>query len=248
MAYGVTDKEPTDFLVLNLRLHDDLSDREAGILASLPAELRLERAGKEFVAIGSRPRHSCLIVKGLAGRVQNLASGSRQITAIHLSGDFVDLHSFLLKTMDHGVVALTDCEIALVPHASIRRITETEPHLTRLLWLSTLVDAAIYRAWLGAMGQRSAEAQLAHLVCELFLRHKFMGLTEDNRFALPLTQEVLGEILGKSTVHVNRALQSLRRANLLTWQSRVVTILDWDRLAELAEFDPGYLNYGKEPR
>lgn len=71
-------------------------------------------------------------------------------------GDFVDLHSFLLNKMDHGVVALTPCRIGVVPHDELRAITDRYPNLTRLLWLNTLIDGAIHREWLVAMGRRSA--------------------------------------------------------------------------------------------
>jgi hypothetical protein len=48
-------------------------------------------------------------------------------------------------------------------------------------------------------------------------------------------------------VHVNRTLQELRRADLITLKSGVVTILDVDRLASLAMFDPQYLGVPAMP-
>jgi len=49
-------------------------------------------------------------------------------------------------------------------------------------------------------------------------------------------------------VHVNRMLKELRLMGLLTFKSHVVEILNWQRLAELAEFDPFYLGLRKRPR
>ena len=135
--------------------------------------------------------------------------------AIHVVGDFVDLHSFVLKTMDHSVGALTRCRVALVPHEFLQGVTERLPHLTRLLWLDTLVDAATHREWIVGMGRRSALEQLAHLICELYVRLEVLGQVDGATFDLPLTQTDLGDALGLSLVHINRTVRELREAGLL---------------------------------
>jgi CRP-like cAMP-binding protein len=98
------------------------------------------------------------------------------------------------------------------------------------------------------MGRRSALEHTAHLLCELFLRLRAVGLTEDDSFKLPLTQVELGDTLGLSTVHVNRVVQELRAKGLITWRGATLVIDDWKRLQGLAEFDPTYLSLEVEPR
>jgi CRP-like cAMP-binding protein len=235
-------------LILKLRKRDRLSEEESKVLEGAVARIREVSADEDIVREGDRPTESSLIVEGFAARYKVMASGRRQITEIHVAGDFVDLHSFLLKTMDHNVLALSRCRIAHVPHATLQTITRNHPHLTRLLWLSTLIDSAIHREWMTAMGRRTAAGQFAHLLCELFVRLQVVELTRGPEMQLPLTQAELGDTLGLSTVHVNRVLQEMRGDGLVTWQGATVTILDWDRLARLAEFSPTYLNLQSEPR
>jgi hypothetical protein len=43
-------------------------------------------------------------------------------------------------------------------------------------------------------------------------------------------------------VHLNRCLKELREAGLLTFSSGWAKVEDYDGLARLARFDPGYLN------
>ena len=50
---------------------------------------------------------------------------------------------------------------------------------------------------------------------------------------------------GLSTVHVNRTLQVLRGEGLIELQNHRLTILDWARLKEVAQFDPTYLHLRK---
>ena len=39
-----------------------------------------------------------------------------------------------------------------------------------------------------------------------------------------------------------------RAEQLITWQGQSVRVLDWDRLAGIAQFDDGYLHLEAEPR
>lgn len=233
-------------VVEKLRRRDLLTDVEVAVLDSVLDPPRRAAAGSDIVTENAHPSHSTLVLSGLAGRYSTLADGGRQITEINVPGDFVDLHSLLMKQMDHGIVALSDCTYATAPHARLIEITERHPHLTRLLWLDTVIDAAIHRQWLVAMGRRSGLSHLAHLTCEMYLRLQVVGHTDGMSFELPLTQPVIGDVLGLSTVHVNRLIAELRAEGLVSWSSFQVEILDWDRLARVAEFDPTYLRLHRE--
>ncbi len=235
-------------LILKLQHRDALSDEEREVLTNAVARVRDVPADEDIVREGDRPTDSCLLLEGFAARYRVLSDGRRQITAVHVMGDFVDLHSFLLKTMDHGVVALSPCRVALVPHATLASITDKHPHLTRLLWLSTLIDGAMHRQWLTAIGRTSAIASVAHLLCELYLRLKAVDQVVGYSFDLPITQAELGDMLGLSTVHVNRVLQELRGSELIRWTGGKVTLLDWAKLTTLGEFNPAYLHLESEPR
>jgi DNA-binding transcriptional regulator LsrR (DeoR family) len=92
------------------------------------------------------------------------------------------------------------------------------------------------------MGRRPADKRMAHLFCELLVRLQAVGLVEDNSFDFPLTQEELADTLGVSTVHVNRMLQDMRAAGLITLAGKRLAIHDVDGLNRMAEFDPNYLH------
>lgn len=235
-----------DPFIRKLERRDDLTADERESLRALPGRRRDVRAGRNVIGFQARVEASCLLISGLCGRFSALASGARQFTEISVPSDFVDLHGFVMKHLDHGVHAFSDCVVLDVPHEALRSLTERHPHLTRLLWLETVVDAAVHRQWLLALGRQNGPARLARLICELYLRLEVVGLASDLRMDLPLTQQELGEVLGFSVVHANRTLQALRRRDLITWRDQKVEILDWQRLAQLAEFDPAYLRLQKE--
>ncbi len=237
-----------DKLLLKLRARDTVSEEEEAVLRDSFSELREVGAGRTIVRSGVTLEESILLVEGLACRYKDLADGQRQIMELHVAGDFVDLHGFLLKRLEHNVGALTPVRLAAVPHDRLRYITENYPHLARMLWFSTLLDSAIHRERILSVGRRRALGRIAHLLCELYVRLEIVGLTSDHRFALPLTQADLADANGLTAVHVNRMLKKLRDNGLVTYRGGEVVIHDWDGLQRVAEFSPSYLFLESQPR
>ncbi len=234
--------------LLRLRKRDSISPEEEAAIRGAVSEIRKIRADTIFIRSGQPLNVSTLLLDGWLARAKDLKGGERQITELHVPGDFPDLHSFTLKRLEHDIISLTPCTVALVPHEKLREITERHPHLTRVYWFLTNLDAAIQRERTLSLGKRSALARTAHLFCELFVRLEIVGLTSGNSYDFPLTQAELGECLGLTAVHVNRTLQELRRRELIRLEQRHLTILDQAAIHDLAEFDPSYLYLERKPR
>lgn len=222
------------------------SDEERAIRAAV-TEVRHIRADEMVVRSGEELNVSLLLLDGWLARSKDLAGGERQVTELHVAGDFADLHGYTLKRLDHDVMSLSDCRIAVVPHENITELTEKFPRLGRIYWFSTNMDAAIQRELTLSLGQRSAISRMAHLFCELYVRLEIVGRARDHRYEFPLTQRELSECLGLTVVHANRTLQELRRRGLVELENRKLRILDRRGLEGLAEFDPAYLYLDKLP-
>lgn len=237
-----------DLLAQKLQIRDRVSPDELVALRQLSSHERSFVNGDVLVHFGDRPSNSNLLLEGFVYRYRDMNDGSRQIVSIHVPGDFVDLQSFLLKIMDHGLMSLGPSKIAVVPHERLTRITQEFPHLTRLLWFNTILDGAIHREWAMRLGALPAMPRMAHLFCELYVRLESVGLARDRRFFIPLGQQELSEALGLSIVHTNRMLQKLRRAGYMTFANGAGEIHNWEGLMEMAEFDPTYLHLESVPR
>ncbi|WP_294329743.1 Crp/Fnr family transcriptional regulator [uncultured Sphingomonas sp.] len=227
--------------LLKLRLRDTISAEEEAAIRETIVDTVVHPAGRTIVRAGEELNYSTLLLDGLVGRYKDLKNGQRQITHVHVAGDFADLHGFTLKRLDHALLALTPCTIARSSHTRLRKITETMPHLTRVMWYSTNVDAAIHREWEVSLGRRSAIQRAAHLFCELHVRLGVVGLAEADGYALAMSQAELAECLGLTPVHVNRVLRELRERGLVEFRAGRVSFQDLSGLKRLAEFDPGYL-------
>jgi CRP-like cAMP-binding protein len=229
-------------LIRNLERFGPLSAEDRKLLGDAPTDIRNVAADQDIVTEGDIPTSCVVILEGFACRYKLLANGKRSITNFLVAGDICDLQSLLLQKLDHSIGTLTPCRIGSIPHALMTDIIENRPRITRAMWQATLVEGAVFRAWLTNVGRRSGYERIAHLICEMLLRLKVVGLADDGGYDLPLTQAEIGDALGLSLVHVNRILQELRAAGLITFRGGAVQIRDWPGLQEAANFDPVYLH------
>jgi CRP-like cAMP-binding protein len=235
-------------LIRKLESIAPLSDDERQCLLSLPLAIRKFDADQDIVREGDRPSECCLIVEGFACRYGLTAEGKRQIMSFHITGDIPDLQSIHLSVMDHSLMTITPTTLGFTPHQSVRQLVRQCPRIGDIFWRDTLIDAAVFRKWMMGIGRKSAYARIAHLLCEVLLRMKAVGLTHDYTCELPLTQAEIGDSLGLSNVHVNRSLQELRGDSLITLRGHLLTVHDWNGLKHAAQFDPTYLHLNGEQK
>jgi CRP-like cAMP-binding protein len=231
-----------NILFRKLRSISPLAEDEKQCLGTLPFSIRSVAADQDILREGDRPSECCLVVEGFVCRYKLTQEGKRQIFSFHLPGDIPDLQSLHINVMDHSLLTLTPSKLGFIPHESMIRLMRQCPRVADVLWRDTLIDAAVFREWMMGMGRRSAETRIAHLLCEVLVRMRAVGLSNGDVCELPITQAELGDALGLSTVHVNRSLQELRGKRLITLRGSILTIQDWEGLKAAGEFDPTYLH------
>jgi CRP-like cAMP-binding protein len=234
-----------DVLIAKLEAIGKPTPGQLAALKRLPINrVSLER-GQDAVHDGQLMRHSCIVLEGMLFRHKTMIDGNRQILSFHPPGDIPDLQSLHLKRVDYSLTASCPTIIGTIEHQAVHAALREEPGLTDLLWRDTLIDSARFLTWIMLVGQASAEARMAHLFCEMYVRLDSVGDTQDRSFRFPITQGDLADALGMSIVHANRTLQNLRAESMLSFNNGRAEILDWDRLAHLAQFDPAYLHLQK---
>jgi CRP-like cAMP-binding protein len=159
-----------------------------------------------------------------------------------MRGDIVDLQNSLLGTADHNVQMLTAGDVALIPVEAMRELAFSYPSVGMAMWYETLVEGSIFREWVLNVGRRDARTRIAHLLCELALRMEGAGLGEHINYELPITQEQLADAVSLTSVHVNRTLMKLQQDGLITRNRRMITVVDWKKMMNEADFDPRYLH------
>jgi CRP-like cAMP-binding protein len=221
------------------RLGDD--DRKA--LLALPHNVRRVAAGAHIIRDGDKPDFCSVLLSGFAFRHKITGEGGRQVIAIHMEGDCVDLQNSLLSVSDHNVQMLTEGDVAFIARDAIRELALSRPAVGMAMWTDTLIDSAIFREWVVNVGRRDARARIAHMLCEFSLRLEAAGLAKDHRYELPMTQEQLADSVGLTSVHVNRVLRQLGEEGLISRQKRAIVIEDWSRMRAAGDFNERYLHH-----
>lgn len=229
-------------MVDKLARRSQLGLNETEALLGLPYRLAKIDPGTYLVREGDKVDNCIVLLSGFVYRSKLAGNGARQILSVHLRGDFVDLQNSLLEQADHSVQALTDAEVAYIPHHSILDVAATYPAVAQALWRDTLVDGSVFREWILNVGQRDARQRISHLLCELALRQEEAGLCEGPHYEWPMTQEQIGDATGLTSVHVNRTVQRMRGDGLISTNGRALTITDWPNLQRAGDFSRAYLH------
>lgn len=216
---------------------DDLS-----YLESIMGEPRLLADGQTLISRGERAVKSTILIDGFLFRAIR-RDGKRFIVGVHIPGDFVDLHGFVLKRLDHDIVAVGPARIAQVDHDKLDEVTHARPQLAKALWFATLLDAAIHRQWIRNLEALDAPQRIAHLYAELHHRFALIGRNGSRALRTPFTQSDLADMCGVSAIHANRAVGRLRELGLGEIRRGDLYTPDWKALEVYASFDPTYL-YG----
>lgn len=226
-----------------------LTDEEERAILSLNGQRKQIAAHVDFVRPGEQVDHSCLVVQGLVGRFGQNRDGARQITCLHIPGDMADLPSVVSPKSGWGLTALNATTILRLSHADLRRIAAMHPGIAEAFWRDCVADGSIFSEWVVNVGRRDAIARLAHLFCEMAIRCERAGQGDRHSFALPITQNDLGDATGLTGVHINRTLRELRTRSIVTVRSGKVIIHNWDQLVWTGDFDDAFLLLdGPSPR
>ncbi len=220
-----------------------LSPDDFGTLSALYGRRRFYPAGRDMIHQGQKNQAAYVLAHGWACSYKIMPNGTRQVVDFQIPGDFLGLRSVLLRNSDHNVEPITKVEASEVLVSDLLGAFSKSPKLgAAVLWAASR-DGAMTVEHLVGLGRRNAIERTAHFLLELAARLSLVGLGDKNGYDCPLSQYMLADALGLSSVHVNRTLRELRERGLLTFQRGRVVIDDFDGLVRLADFDRAYLDH-----
>ncbi|WP_205691864.1 Crp/Fnr family transcriptional regulator [Caulobacter soli] len=228
--------------VEKLRGLGQLSPADVAVLRAATSKPHKVAARRDLIREGDRPGPVFVVLEGWACRYKVLPNGTRQVLAFLMPGDCCDLHIGLLAEMDHSIQTVTQAVIATIDREVMDAIMDGHRGVAKAMYSAQLIDEGTMRAWITSMGRRASIERVAHLMCELYMRARNIGLVIEPPFALPLSQLLLADSLGMTPVHLNRVLKELRLAGAMNLQRGSLLITDPDKLAQIAGFDENYLH------
>lgn len=171
---------------------------------------------------------------------RGLQNGERQIIDTPLAGDFIGFRS-VDGPRFASLASLTELAVYEFSRKEIVEAILSDGVLGNKIACSLARLNSILAEHLMNAGRRNAMTRTAHFLLELEERLSAVGLSFGGRYDCPLTQHELADILGMTTVHVNRTLGELRKADLVYFKAGHVDVINRSKLIKTAGFDKEYL-------
>lgn len=229
---------PLDPVLRRLGVVANLSEAEQDLVRQLGERRERHSPGEELIREGQSTARARLVVSGWASRQRVLPDGRRQIFGFILPGEPLGLGRRPAAPPLAGVVALTALETLDAEPLIEAALSGRAPGLAQFVLRAQHTEDALLLDHMVRLGRQTAYERVAHFLLELQHRLQLSGLGDSQRFPLPLTQEIMADVLGLSIVHVNRTLQQLRREKLIELRSGVAILLRRELLVSISDYRP----------
>lgn len=231
---------PRSALVEKLAAFAPLEDHEAAALESCEGVPRRFARRKIVRRQGENSDELYVLRAGWACTFAIMPDGGRQILDLHFPGDIIGLPSIAFDKAANGIATITHAELCPFPKAHFAEVAASSPHLTTLLHAMTMVESVILIDRLKSIGRMEARDRVAQFFLQVLSRLEVMDPAIGDSFTLPMSQELIGDALGLSAIHVNRTLRRLDREGQLHRDGQRITLLSRRKLAESVDFANRY--------
>ena len=223
-------------LIKKLSSLQQLDHKEIAGLRKIHEQTFTIKKYQDFLFQNDLKNRYIIINNGWACRYSDLKDGSRQIINFYLPGDIIN--PFVLNAANeiNSIFSITSLYISVFNQETLHQLLTHNTTLDSIYKQMMCAEEALLAEQVVRIGRRSAYQRTVHLLLELFHRLKIIGLVHQNTFTMPLTQELLADTLGMSTVHMNRTLHKLRDEGLIVQHSNKISLLDLPKLIHLAEY------------
>ncbi len=175
-----------------------------------------------------------LLSAGWAISSIDLTNGKRSIQKLHLPGDMLGTPNMVLATAAYRLTAVTDLVTSFVPFDRFGALFRTAPRIAALFLMATQLERLMLMDTLAMVGTASSKERVARLLLDIHARLTPLGDVVDDGFHLPITQEVMSDLLGMTNVHMNRMLRELDREGVIERQGHRVRLNDIAALKGIA--------------
>ncbi|MBC8130676.1 MAG: Crp/Fnr family transcriptional regulator [Rhizobiaceae bacterium] len=223
-------------LVAKLSHYIELSPTECTLLARLEESTEHYVRRDIVVEQGERIADIYVVKNGwICGHVSN-ASGVDLIAEIFYPGDVLGMSQLAFETSTVTYIAATELSLCPFPKEALKTIFREHPRLVALFFAFTTLERATMIDRLRAMGQMSARDCVGLFFLQTKARLKITGRAGATWFQMPLSQELIGNAVGLSTVSVNRAIRQLETEGHIRRQGRMIEIVKPEVLGRELDF------------
>ena len=232
----------TSSLLNRLKFYANLSDPDIKQIQAIEGRIKNFPRGADIITAGQKLSELLIVKSGWAIRYKTFEDGRRQILNVLLPGDFFDLQVMVAAEADHSVSAVNDVEILAIQPELVRDLFTGKGSVPLAFWWTQVQEEAFLREQIVRNGRQTARERIGHFLLELNRRAQIANISSGSGFNLPLTQTMIADALGLTSIHTNRVLRQFAKEELIEKTRSYVKFLNADRLAEICDFDPAYFH------
>lgn len=222
--------------------HVGLNEPEIRLLARFKQTPYAVKKNETLWRAHSKVGKLFILDKGWACTIHRTPDGEQHVIELLLPGDIIGLREFTFMRHATEASMITLGSIQPFSHEDIVDIIEASTSLAIALFANIGRKEALITERLLINHHRSARSQILHFLVETFYRLAKVKHVELALFEFPVSQRLLGNILGLSPVHINRLLKTLEMDHVLKKHRNHIEVYDWSTMIAEAQFDGDYLS------
>ncbi|MAM86786.1 Crp/Fnr family transcriptional regulator [Allohahella sp. A8] len=227
-------------LIDKMNYYIDLSSEEKSVLLDLES-IKVQHKARTIIYHQEAQVGDIFVVKdGWVASFSQLPNGNRTILNIHYPGDIVGSSSMPFEIHASGLMSITQATLCPFPKQKFANIFRHHPNLSALLYSMSLQEKMVLVDRLKAIGRMPGKNRLMLFVLQAHARQTAFRNLDALTFEFPLSQELIGDAIGLTTVYVNRTVRELEEEGLMSVRNREVTIFNKRRMVELCDFKDRY--------
>ncbi|MBD8639764.1 Crp/Fnr family transcriptional regulator [Sphingomonas sp. CFBP 13733] len=213
-----------------------LTESETTALTRLEERPREVRRGTILLREHDPMAELFILQRGMAMSYVLLDDGSRQILRFLFPGDMLAASALVYRDSPETIVAMTNLTVCPFDRTLMAGLLTEHPRLAAVIMVMNQMEKVALTDRLAALGRTSAKVRVAALLLEIRNRIRLTGQAATTDFALPLTQEEIGDATGLTAVHVNRMLRQLEEDGLIARGAGRVSFTDETALLRAANY------------
>lgn len=205
-----------------VELWEGLTPEERTQVAGLCLERRFPK-GSTLFAPGDAPDALYILQSGLVTLSHVLEDGQQSILRVFAPGDVFGELFLTVQARPFLATALTACVVTVLPAETFRHFLSTIPKIGfnfTCVLSRHLAEMALAR---GQSGHRWSFHRLALTLLRLSAAHG-MDMEGGTAIALPLTHQILADMIGTSRETVSRHVGRLKRQGIVTAHGRTLLV------------------------
>lgn len=223
--------------VKRLSKYYELSSSDRLLIKALEEKKEVYKSGESIVKIGGDTQYIYLVYEGWVKYHSLFNNGETCVSDIKLPGDMLGLFAFTSRQAITNVTAVDTVTVCPFPVDKLQVLIRESPSLSLVLFSMMSRENTFLLERLRGVGKIEAVQQVAYFILLIALRIGDINRIEENRFYWPIDQSTFGDLLGLSSVHINRCLIELKNKKLIEYSRNAMKIINIEKLEELCEFN-----------